>query len=145
MCGVFTDRLRNMDAQSKANIAKALTTATEPAIVRSAFDLPPAQRSALQKVLNETFSAEVHVDFESAPNLVSGIEFVTNGQKISWSISEYLGVLEKGVSEVLNRNNAPPAKDAAAPDTEPEPKEAAKAAPKPDTPKSGLESHEHAA
>jgi F-type H+-transporting ATPase subunit b len=88
-------------------------------------------------VLNETFSADIHVQFESAPNLVSGIEFVTNGQKVAWSISDYLGELEKGVGELLNKNNAPPAKATALPDTKPEPKEAAKAAPKLDDTKSG--------
>ena len=136
MCDVFMDRLRKIDAKSKAVLAKALTTASEAAVVRSAFDLPPAQRAAIQKALNETFSADVHVRFETAPNLVSGIELVTNGQKVAWSIADYLGVLEKGVGELLRKNNAPPAKATALPDTKPEAEDAAKDAPKPDDAKS---------
>ena len=81
MCDVFMERLQKMDAKSKADLAKALSTASAPAIIRSAFDLPPAQRLALQKVLNEIVSADLHVQFESAPTLVSGIEFVSNGKK----------------------------------------------------------------
>lgn len=137
MCDVFMDRLRNMDAKSKADLAKALATASEPAIVRSAFDLPQAQRSALQKVLNETFSADVHARFETAPNLVSGIEIVTNGQKVAWSIADYLVTLKEGVGELLKKNNAPPTKAAALPATKPAPKEAAKVTPKPDDTNSG--------
>src|SRR5208282_5852580 len=94
MCEVFTRRLRAIDRKAKESLGEALKTASEPALVRSAFDLPAAQRAAIQKTLNETFSTEVHVRFETAPDLVSGIELTTNGQKIAWSISDYLASLE---------------------------------------------------
>ena len=100
---VFTRRLREMDGQAKAGLAEALKTASAPALVRSAFDLPAEQRTAIQNALNETFSAEVHVRFETAPELVSGIELSTNGQKVAWSIADYLASMEEGVSEVLNK------------------------------------------
>ncbi len=98
---VFTRRLRDMDAQAKAGLGEALKTASDPTIVRSAFDLPVEQRAAIQNALNETFSAEIHVRFETAPDLISGIELTANGQKVAWSISDYLTSLEKGVEEVL--------------------------------------------
>ena len=78
--------------------------------MRSAFDLPAAQRAAIQNALNETFSAEVHVRFETAPDLVSGIELTTNGQKMAWSIADYLASLEKGVGELLKEKDKPEAK-----------------------------------
>lgn len=137
MCDVFMERLQKMDAKSKADLAKALSTASAPAIIRSAFDLPPAQRLALQKVLNEIVSADLHVQFESAPTLVSGIEFVSNGQKVAWSISDYLGELEKAVGDLLNKNSAPTAKVTALPDTKSVPKEAVQAAPRPDDTQAG--------
>ena len=98
---VFTRRLRTMDAQAKAGLAEALKTAPEPALVRSAFDLPAEQRAAIQNALNETFSADIRVRFETAPDLVGGIELTTNGQKVAWSIADYLASLERGVSELL--------------------------------------------
>ena len=64
---VFTRRLREMSGQAKAGLAGALKTASDPAVVRSAFDLPAEQRAAIQNALNETFSAEVRVRFETAP------------------------------------------------------------------------------
>jgi F-type H+-transporting ATPase subunit b len=132
MCDVFMDRLRKMDVELKAGLAKALTTASEPAVVRSAFDMPPAQRAALQKALNETFSADIHIRFETAPNLVSGIELVSNGQKVAWSIADYLEALKNGVEKILKEKTAPSAKAETFPDAKPEPKDAAKAAAKPD-------------
>jgi F-type H+-transporting ATPase subunit b len=99
---VFTRRLREMDGQTKKGLANALRTASAPAIVRSAFDMPVEQRSTIQNALNETCSADIHVRFETAPDLVSGIELTTNGHKVAWSIADYLASLEKGVGELLN-------------------------------------------
>jgi F-type H+-transporting ATPase subunit b len=100
---VFTRRLRIMDGNAKTDLSDALKTASVPAVVRSAFDLPAEQRMAIQNALNETFSAEIHISFETAPDLVSGIELTTNGQKIAWSIADYLVSMEKGVGELLAR------------------------------------------
>ncbi|NDY73939.1 F0F1 ATP synthase subunit B [Desulfobacter hydrogenophilus] len=102
---VFTRRLRKMDGPAKAGLAQALKTATDPALVRSAFDLPEEQRVAIQNALNETFSAQIHVRFETAPDLISGIELSTNGQKVAWSIADYITSLEMGIDELLKEKN----------------------------------------
>ena len=107
---VFTRHLREMDGKAKEGLAEALKTASEPALVRSAFDLPAEQRAAIQNALNETFSAEIHIRFETAPDLVSGIELTTNGQKVAWSIADYLASLEKGVGELLKEKDKREAK-----------------------------------
>ena len=112
---VFTRRLREMDAKAKAGFAAALKTASAPVLVRSAFALPAAQRTAIENALNETFPAEIQVRFETAPELVSGIELSANGQKLAWSIADYLTSLEKGVGELLKDRGKPEAK--AAPET----------------------------
>jgi F-type H+-transporting ATPase subunit b len=98
---VFTHRLRKMDEAPKASLGAALKTAGDPAIVRSAFEMPPAQRTAIVNAINETFSVDSHPRFETSPDLVSGIELTTNGQKVAWSISDYLIALEQGVNELL--------------------------------------------
>jgi F-type H+-transporting ATPase subunit b len=122
---VFTRRLREMDGKAKETLGAALKTAPEPAVVRSAFDLPKDQRAAIQNAVNETFSADIHLRFETKPDLVSGIELTANGQKVGWSIADYLASLEKGVGELLKEQNKPEPKAA--------PKPAAKAEPKPET------------
>jgi len=102
---VFTRRLREMDGPAKTGLAQALKTAADPALVRSAFDLPEEQRAAIQNALNETFSAQIHVRFETAPDLISGIELSTNGQKVAWSIADYITSLEMGIDELLKEKN----------------------------------------
>lgn len=98
---VFIRRLREMDGTAKEGLAEALATASKPALVRSAFDLPAPQRAMIQDALNETFAAEIHLRFETTPDLVSGIELITNGHKVAWSITNYLASLENGIGELL--------------------------------------------
>lgn len=98
---LFVSRLRAMDEKSKVIFGQSLGKAPEPPCVRSAFDLPAEQRMAIQKALDETFLTKVPARFETAPDLVSGIELSANGQKISWSISDYLASLEASVNELV--------------------------------------------
>ncbi len=103
---VFLRRLQALDAKTKASLGEALAKASDLAVVRSAFDLPAEQQAAIQKALNETFSTDIKLCFETAPDLVSGIELTANGQKLAWSIADYLTGLETGVSELLKAKDA---------------------------------------
>ena len=132
---VFTRRLREMDGKAKALLGAALKSSSAPAVVRSTFDLGSAQRAAVQNALNETFSAEIHIRFETSPDLISGIELTTNGQKVAWSIADYLASLRKGVDELLKKRDEATAAEAKAktkPRVEAEPKAEPKTEPKPD-------------
>ena len=64
----------------------------------------------IQNALNETFSADVHVRFETAPDLVGGIEVSASGQKVGWSIDGYLASLEKGIDDLLKEKEQAEAK-----------------------------------
>ena len=103
MGDVFVRRLRELNGSAKQSVAEALKTASDPALVRSAFELPPEQSAAIQNALNETFSTEVRIRFEISPDLVSGIELNANGQKIGWNIADYLASLEKSVGELVSK------------------------------------------
>jgi F-type H+-transporting ATPase subunit b len=98
---VFTRRLGQMNADAKQTLGNALRNSNDPAVVRSAFDLPPEQRATIQNALNETFSADIHLRFERAPDQVCGIELASNGQKIGWSIAAYLTSLDRKVAALL--------------------------------------------
>jgi len=113
ICEVFTRRLRALDGAAKQVLAEALGKVTEAALVRSAFDLPEEQRAAVQRAVNETFSADVPLRFETAPDVVSGIELTAHGQKLAWSIADYLGAMEKGVAQLVATK---PGREPAAPE-----------------------------
>src|ERR1022692_4430166 len=137
---VFTRRLREMDGKAKALLGAALKSSSEPAVVRSTFDLGAAQRAAIQNALNETFSAEIRIRFETSPDLISGIELTANGQRVAWSIADYLASLGKAVDELLKKKDEaaakaepkPEAKAETKPEVKAEPKAEAKTEPKPE-------------
>jgi F-type H+-transporting ATPase subunit b len=136
---VFIGRLDALDAKAKAALAGALKATAEPARVRSAFELPAAQRTAIQKALAGLSGAKIPVQFETSPDLISGIELTTHGRKIAWSIADYLTSLGKGVDDLLQKQE-PPAPVAKATEkttakakikTTPKPKTKSKPKPKP--------------
>jgi F-type H+-transporting ATPase subunit b len=128
MTEVFVRRLQTMDAKAKASLAAALTSTGAPALVQSAFDLPADQRAVIQKAV-QALAAKATLRFETSGDLVGGIELSANGQKISWSIADYLASLEHGVADLLKANDRPSPKSGAKP-------AAAKRPPKPrSTPK----------
>jgi F-type H+-transporting ATPase subunit b len=138
---VFTRRLREMSGPAKTCLAKALETASNSALVRSAFELQAKERAAIQNALNETFSADVHVRFETSPDLVSGIELAMSGENVGWSIADYLASLESSVGELLKEKNKVEAEPAPKTEPKPEPKPSTKVEPKREEPKQ--EANEH--
>ena len=127
MSEVFTRRLRELNKEEKEGLAKALKTSSGPVLVRSAFELPSEQQSAIQHAMQETFTAETQVRFETAPDVISGIELTANGRKVAWNTADYLASLEKSVVELLKEQSKPQAKSEGRPEAKPE----AQAEPKP--------------
>ncbi len=128
MSEVFTSRLRQLGGEEKSALTKALQTSSNPAVVRSAFELPPEQRDAIQQAIDESFSAEIQVRFETATGVISGIELTTNGQKVAWSIADYLSSLEKSAGDLLKQKERPEAR------AKPKPEPGSRAEPAPDEP-----------
>jgi F-type H+-transporting ATPase subunit b len=103
---VFTRRLGEMNGAEKETLGAALRGSKDPAVVHSAFEMPAGQRATIQNALNETFSAEIRVRFEAAPDQICGIELTANGQTIGWSIAEYLTGLDRKVEALLDAQPA---------------------------------------
>ncbi|MGD0942379.1 MAG: F0F1 ATP synthase subunit B [Terracidiphilus sp.] len=129
---VFTRRLRELDPKAKELLGAALRNSPQPALVRSAFDLPPDQRAAIQNALNETFSAVVRIKFEDSQDVICGIELASNGQKVAWSISSYLSDLSKKVSNLVDTQSPATIKLPPKPDAGATPKPETAKAPEPE-------------
>ncbi|HWR25137.1 MAG TPA: F0F1 ATP synthase subunit delta, partial [Methanosarcina sp.] len=98
---VFVRRLHELKGEEKESLESTLKASSAPILIRTAFDLPQAQHTIIEKEIKETFGAEIKVRFETVPDLISGIELRTNGQKVAWSVSDYLRSLEKSIDELL--------------------------------------------
>ena len=108
MVAVFIQRMHDMDEAAKANFASALLKTSEPISVRTAFELPEALRQQIRQAVQAVFSpdAELSLNFSVEPELVSGIEISSKGQKLAWSIADYLLTMEGVSKELLQSPNA---------------------------------------
>lgn len=110
MSEAFVGRLRALNGTAKDQLITAFKNSPQPAQIRSAFQMPQEQRSVVESAVKEMFAVETPVQFETVPELVGGIELSVNGQKVAWSIAEYLTTLEKSASELLHRDDVPESK-----------------------------------
>lgn len=105
LASAFQSRAVSTPAAStaKPTVATVATAATvaEEVLVRSAFDLSAQQQNSIAAALKEILGVESSVRFATEPELVSGIEFVTNGHKVAWSIENHLASLEKEIGKLL--------------------------------------------
>ncbi len=98
----FIRRISEIDSSTRDSLVASLTSgsgssSSYTATVRSAFELSPEQRAAIEAALNKALSLHLQLNFQTAPELISGIELVANGQSIAWNISDYLKAMEKAV------------------------------------------------
>ncbi|MDO8836716.1 MAG: F0F1 ATP synthase subunit delta [Vicinamibacterales bacterium] len=99
---VFPRRVRELGDEAKRELALALTSSPDAAVVRSAFDLSPAQQASIQEALNDVGGAAIQVRFETDPDVISGIEVTANGRKVAWSIAGYLTSLARSLGDVTS-------------------------------------------
>ena len=107
MTDAFILRLGELSPGQRVELKSAFAAASTPAIVRSTFRLPTPQRRAIEGVLKDVLAIETQVQFETAPDLVSGIELTANGHKVGWSIGHYLASMKKSVDDLLKERPKP--------------------------------------
>ncbi len=104
----FIRRLHLLDEANHERLRSAFASTTETGLVRSAFELPPAQRTAIQQTVHELFASDEPLQFATADALLGGIELSVHGQRVAWSIDAYLGTLEDDVKRLLQTNEQTP-------------------------------------
>ncbi len=106
MIEVFGRRLRLAKETPGGVLYTASRAAPATLLVKSAFELSAEQQAALRQTIAEAFSAEVAVKFETAANLISGIELLVDGRKVSWAVADYLFKLKNGISDLLDTSSS---------------------------------------
>ena len=100
---VFLRRLAALDAAALTALASGLDHTTPRATVRSAFEPAAGQReilrnaiaAALERGRGVPLGSPLVIVFETAPDLLGGIELVVGGRKLGWNVVEYMDALEQ--------------------------------------------------
>ena len=102
MADAFIRRLHQLNPVERKELEAAFKAASPPAIVRTTFRLSATQQAAIEDAVRDVLAIHTRVQFETAPNLISGIELTANGHKIAWSIGHYLASLQQHVGDLLD-------------------------------------------
>lgn len=102
MVATFLQRLDGLDKAARQALADACRDGQPGLRVVTAFELPPEVRDGLARALRERLSADCEVRFETAPEVVCGLELRSDGHKLAWSLDSYLDELETRVTEALS-------------------------------------------
>ena len=103
--GVFIQRLHDLDASKKKAMSSALKKESGKVTVRTALDISSVLRTAIETSIKESFGSQPDVTFESAPDLICGIELCVNGQKVAWSVVDYLSSIEESFEDLLKEKD----------------------------------------
>ncbi|MBN1664670.1 MAG: hypothetical protein JW943_13805 [Deltaproteobacteria bacterium] len=98
---LFIQMVKSMDDKEAAMIRDAVRQSATGVIVQSAFDIPADVRSELNQIIRSYGAAQDAVQYETMPEIVSGIELRTDGYKLAWSLNDYLETLEDSFSHAL--------------------------------------------
>lgn len=101
MATVFLRQIKSLPSDEMDKLIRSFRSSPKPVILRSAFELPQIQQREIQGVVSETFGMDASVQFETSQDLIGGIELVTNGYKVAWSIADTLSTAGKHASKVL--------------------------------------------
>ena len=96
----FVERLRGLDAPARERLAAAVERAEEPVRIRSAFPLPEARRQAIREAAESILPRGTSLNFETADDVLAGIELVAPGEKLAWSLAEYLRTFERRIADL---------------------------------------------
>ena len=114
MVAVFINRLQTLGMAEKIQMSPPAGQTDCQVLIRSAFLLPPNEQKALGQAVRNLLPIQPTIRFELASDLLSGIELISNGHKLEWSIAEYLAALEASIGELIhttlvtNASVAPP-------------------------------------
>ncbi len=106
----FLERLKELPEAEQAKMAGSLRPSGRQPVITTAFELSSQSRKHLMTAIQEQFGDSLEGNFNTAPNLVCGIELKANGHKIAWSLDNYLDNLADNLARILQEEL--PQKDA---------------------------------
>lgn len=99
----FIQRLHQLNEAEKTQFVSSFNSSTQTISIRTAFDLPSSLKVELEKTIKEIINKPISFNYQTSPELVSGIELIANGYKLTWNISTYLKAFEKTISSLRKK------------------------------------------
>lgn len=94
---IFVERLKSLDK----DVRKRIAGATEPVRLASAFELDATMRGRITRAIHEHIADGLEVNYTRSPELLCGVELTGGGQRLAWSLADYLEELDTRIEEAF--------------------------------------------
>jgi F-type H+-transporting ATPase subunit b len=98
----FIHRLKSLDKDSRKALAQAVTGASEPLRIHSAFELDSTVRARITRAVHEYIAEGIDTQYSGSPELLCGIELSGGGQHLSWNLADYLRELNTRMEDAFS-------------------------------------------
>ena len=99
----FLRRVKALDEEKSVQMRKAISGGGNRVTIQSAFGIPALRRTQIEETLKKQITNGFTINYLQQPDIVSGIELRVNGNKIAWSLNEYLETLVENLTETLQK------------------------------------------
>ena len=99
----FLRRVKALDEEKSVQMRKAISGGGNRVTIQSAFGIPALRRTQIEETLKKQITNGFTINYLQQPEIVSGIEMRVNGNKIAWSLNEYLETLVENLTETLQK------------------------------------------
>ena len=97
MAYIFLHRLHELKRQQ----LEGFKASPKRALIRSAFELPLPEKKLIEEAVQALLGETKAIVFEVRSDLICGIEFMVDGQKMAWSVGDYLTSLTQKMDSLL--------------------------------------------
>ena len=104
MVDLFATRIRELEPDAKAEISGSIQESDGEVVIRSAFELPAQAQQTITDAVREyrLNGNDLRACFETAPDLISGVQLQAAGHQVAWTIRDYLDHLEEQIQQALD-------------------------------------------
>lgn len=99
----FILRLREIGETGKDEIKDFFNTSGRPITVRSSFEIPDETRRIILQTMRNLSTKDLEINFETSPELISGVEMSNSDTRIGWNIASYLDTLKADLASTSSQ------------------------------------------
>jgi F-type H+-transporting ATPase subunit b len=103
MVDVFLARIQKIKKKERDALVASIKEAGNEVVIQSAFEITSKMRKKVTQALHRHLSGEIAPRYETAPDLIMGIELKTRGRKIAWNLRHYLDTMEENALRTLEQ------------------------------------------
>lgn len=101
MVDVFVEKLRHLDPSQQDLLRRSLDSGPRELVVMSAFEMTPENQKKILDAVTPYLSDDVTLRCEVSASVVAGIELLSHGHRIAWSLGGHLAELEESFRNAL--------------------------------------------